>query len=487
MRSSHLQIHAIPVEIPTNRDVTLNVRSLSGAQMQWHEVPVLAVEASQPNAASNIFHRHKIAVASLNFNGPAEFRVTYKTTSVQSAVIRPLSRKIEAVIESQRVVTFTLEQPQDVMLEPNGNKWQAIHICVNSIDTKAPTCDTESIWFFGPGLNRGSAYKYVTEGDGVNLNVPSGRSVYLAPGAFITCRLNFINVSDCSVRGHGYIYSPEGGHSHREHSGAIHMSRATNVKVEGVISIGANGFTISSGECRNVHIDRYRAFSSVGNGDGIDFFCSSDILIENCFLRTSDDCIALYSHRWDWYGDSNNITIRDCVLLPDMAHAINVGTHGNPPKPETTSNVRVSNIDILDHEENQVWYQGAIALNAADMNVLRDMLFDGIRVERITRGQVVNIRTMQNAMWTTAPGQRVQNVTIKNLEVTASSSSTVNPSMILGFDKDHPVEDIIFENLKIGNQVIHQDMQKPKWYMVADLVPLFANEHVNRLRFIQST
>src|SRR3546814_5286006 len=46
-------------------------------------------------------------------------------------------------------------------------------------------------------------------------------------------------------------------------------------------------------------------------------------------------------------------SIRNCVLLPDIAHPINMGTHGNPDKPETTSNVHISNIDILDHRSEE--------------------------------------------------------------------------------------------------------------------------------------
>jgi len=262
------------------------------------------------------------------------------------------------------------------------------------------------------------------------------------------------------------------------------MSRATNIRVEGVTSLGANGFSLSAGECHDVTIDRYRSFSYAGNGDGISIFCSTRITIQNCFLRNSDDNIALYSHRWDWYGDSNDIVIHNCVLLPDIAHAINMGTHGNPAKPETTSNVTIRNIDILDHGENQTWYQGCIAINAADMNLFQDIHIENVRVERITRGQLFNVRVMQNGMWTTAPGRAIRNVTFKDVELNMNESNVVNPSMILGYSQDQQVENITFENLKIGNLIIHEGMAKPGWYMVSDLVPLFANEHVNGVRFI---
>lgn len=478
---SCFKVYDCPPGVSTNQDFKVEVRPTQDYTQQWTLIPSYAIEVASANIASNDFHRYTVALASFDLIGHVRIRVTYTASPVHSAVIRPLSLGIEPELEENQITLFTLDKARDVMLELNGNKWKALHLLINSIENNSPTEDTEDLWYFAPGINQGSAYARVT--DGVNLMVPSGKTVYLAGGAFITCRLNFVDVSNSAVRGHGFILGPKGGYTYREHGGAIHMSYAKNIRVEGVTSIGANGFSLSVGECHNVLIDRYRSFSYAGNGDGIDIFCSTGITIQNCFLRNSDDTIALYSHRWDWHGDSKDVVIRDCVLLPDVAHAINMGTHGNPTQPETTSNVKIRNIDILDHDENQLWYQGCIAINAADMNLFQDIHIENVRVERITRGQLFNIRVMKNEMWTTAPGRSIRNVTFKNVELMAGNSGQVNPSMILGYDVDRKVENITFENLKIGGDIIHEEIEKPRWYMVSDLVPLFANEHVQNLKF----
>jgi hypothetical protein len=160
-----------------------------------------------------------------------------------------------------------------------------------------------------------------------------------------------------------------------------------------------------------------------------------------------------------------------------------VGTHGNPEKPETFSNIHISDIDILDHCENQLWYQGCISINAGDENLVQDVLVENVRVEKITKGQLFNIRVMKNAMWTTAPGRGVKNVTLRNIELDTERSETVNPSQILGFDTNRRVENVTVENLKIGGKYIYDGMVKPRWYMVSDFVPLFVNEHVGSLVF----
>ncbi|KAK1621918.1 glycoside hydrolase family 28 protein [Colletotrichum phormii] len=437
MASESIEIYEAPSGLPLNRDFIVEARPLVESRddpQQWRSVPAYAVDVANANTTRNAFDRHTVALASFDSSAPTTVRVKYKASAIETVAIRPLSLGITAQVENDTIV-FNLDQPRDVMIELNGDKWKALHLLTNQIDKDAPTADSEDIWYFGPGINQGSAYSKVT--DGVNLMVPSGKTVYLAGGAFITCRLNFIDVFNSSVKGHGFILGPEG-------------------------------------ECKNVLVNRYRSFSFAGNGDGVDFFCSSDITIENCFLRNSDDTIALYSHRWDWYGDSKNITIRNCVLLPDIAHAINMGTHGNPTKPETTSHVHISNIDILDHEENQLWYQGCIAINAADENLLHDIHIQDVRVEKITKGQLINIRVMKNAMWTTASGRVVHDVHVKNMSVKLQGSKVVNPSMIMGYNQDRMVKNVTFENLR------------PKCYMVEDFVPLFVNEHVEGVKFSKS-
>ncbi|KAF6799468.1 glycoside hydrolase family protein [Colletotrichum sojae] len=437
--SQALKVYDNPPGITISGDLVIETRPTPPGDedvQPWSRVPAYAVEVANANITRNAFNRHTVALASFDLRGPVTVRVKYTAGTVKKAAIRPHSLGIPASVEGDEI-TFSLDRARDVMLEITGYKWKAVHLLVNTINANAPTHDTDDIWYFGPGINQGSAYSKIN--DGVNLMVRSGKTVYLAGGAFITW----------------------------------------------VTSIGANGFSLSAGEGSNVHTDRYWSFSFAGNGDGIDFFCSSDITIENCFLGNSDDTIALYSHRWDWYGDSKNITIRNCVLLPDIAHAINMGTHGNPAKPDTTSNIRISNIDILDHEENQLWYQGCIAINAADENLFHDIRIEDVRVERITRGQLFNIRVMQNSMWTTTPGRGIRDVVFKNVSLSMDDSKVVNPSMMLGYDQARQVENVTFENPQIGDRVIHEEMEKPRWYMVSDLVPVFANEHVKGLKFAQ--
>ncbi len=119
-------------------------------------------------------------------------------------------------------------------------------------------------------------------------------------------------------------------------------------------------------------------------GDGIDLMCCRDVLIDNVFMRNSDDCIALYNHRWNWWGGSGNITVQNAVLWADIAHPINIGGHGDPESPvgEVMENLTFRRqIDILEHDEDDVPYQGCMAIDCGDKNLVRNVLFEDIRVE----------------------------------------------------------------------------------------------------------
>ncbi|KAK7179405.1 pectin lyase-like protein [Paraphaeosphaeria sporulosa] len=452
----------------------------------WVPATAYTTRVADVDTTRNEFNTYPVAVASLSVTPRRNLhlRICYKAGQVETASVLPASHNIVPTIEGN-TITFSLDRALDLMLEINGDKWQALHLLVNTIDDGDPKGDEEGVWYFGPGVNKSSATEKISDG---MLVVPSNTTVYLARDAFVTAQIVFANVENSAIKGPGFIcrddYDASLSSRPRELAGgAILIERSRNILVQQVTSLRSFGFSLPIGQGRDIHIDCYRSFSSHGNGDGIDLFCCQHIVIENCFLRNSDDTIAIYGHRWEYQGDTEDIRIRNCTLLPDIAHPIQIGTHGHPEVPETLSNIHISNIDILDHSENQLWYQGCIAINAGDANLVQDILVENVRVERITRGQLFNIRVMKNAMWTTAPGLGIRNVTFRNIEFNLDKSKTVNPSQILGFDASRPVENVTFENLKVGGSLIHDHMSKPRWYLTSDFIPMFVNEHANNVTF----
>ncbi|MGO4270710.1 glycosyl hydrolase family 28 protein [Paenibacillus sp. TAF58] len=159
------------------------------------------------------------------------------------------------------------------------------------------------------------------------------------------------------------------------------------ITVEGITIVDPPHYSIYLGSSEHVQIRNFKAFSTRGWSDGIDIMACFHIDIEDIFMRNSDDCIAVYGTRWDFYGDTRYVTVRNSVLWADVAHPIMMGTHGDHHKDgDTIEHIRFENIDILEHHEPQENYWGAMAINAGDLNTIRHVTFEDIRVEEFELG-----------------------------------------------------------------------------------------------------
>lgn len=106
--------------------------------------------------------------------------------------------------------------------------------------------------------------------------------------------------------------------------------------------------------------------------------------------------------------------------------------------------------------EKQIDYQGCMAINAGDENLIRNILFEDIRIEDIT---------------------------FRNVSYNGSGDEM---SVIYGYSEDRKVKNIRFENLVINGQVISDDMPgKPKWYKTGDMCRFLVGEHVENIQFVK--
>ncbi|MBV9183048.1 MAG: glycoside hydrolase family 28 protein [Acidobacteria bacterium] len=77
----------------------------------------------------------------------------------------------------------------------------------------------------------------------------------------------------------------------------IQPYRSKNVLIEGVTLLGSPMWNVHPVLSTNVIIRGLTIRSAGPNTDGCDPECSSDVLIEDCFFSTGDDCIAIKSGR----------------------------------------------------------------------------------------------------------------------------------------------------------------------------------------------
>jgi hypothetical protein len=454
VQAQQLAAYPAPTGAELNPDFTTKVRLVNG---NWENLPNYQVKVDR--AAEG---KHNVELASMSyfdFSGEVEITVTYNGGSIQTARIRPLFCNIQPEINGN-TLTFKLNQPRNLSIEVNGDIFHNLHLFANPVDNFKPDKEDKNLIYFGAGIH--------TPEKGSRFVIPSGKTVYVAGGAVLKGQISINNVRDVKVLGRGIIdiAVKEG----------IRIEKSKNVYVEGVTLT-----QIPVGNCDSVFINNVKSISYYGWGDGMNVFASNNVHYENVFCRNSDDCHTVYATRKGFVGGCKNITMKNSTLWADVAHPIQIGTHGNTEKPDVIENCYYSNIDILDHNEKQIDYQGCLSLNAGDSNFIRDVLFQDIRIEDFREGQLVNLRVFYNTKYCTSPGRGIENVKFKNITYNGNNA---NISIIAGYDNERKAKNITFENLVINGVHIYDTMPaKPAWFQTGDMARIFVGEHVENVVF----
>ncbi|SEO07272.1 Glycosyl hydrolase family 49 [Mucilaginibacter gossypiicola] len=469
---AQLITYTAPTGAGLNTDYTVKVRQKSGP---WQSVPVYAATVADVVNMKSEFK--KTSFAYFDFSGEVEVAVTYNRGPIENARIRPVGFGIIPK-HNKKNLTFLLKEPKYISVEVNGDIFHNLQLFGNPLEiTKPSTLDTNVI-YFGPGIHVAGIIK-----------PKSNQTVYIAGGAIVQGQILINKVQHVRVTGRGILTQlPVAGNkvtqsrqgAAKSRNDQLTINYSSDIEVEG-ITVLPHKYSICMGQVNKVNISNFKSISFEGNADGIDVFCSSNVAINNIFMRNSDDCIALYGHRWNFYGNVDNVSVKNAVLWADIAHPILAGTHGDPEHPDTLRKLSFKNIDILEQHEHQVDYQGCLALNAGDSNLIEEVSFEDIRIEDFREGQLLNLRVMFNHKYNTAAGFGIRNVLFKNIRYNGSHA---NLSVIAGYNETRNIRNVTFENLSINGLVIADDMAgKPVYYKTSDMGRIFISEHADNIIF----
>ena len=421
------QLKTYPVGLhtgmPHNDDYTVRVRMLGGEWQDVFEYKV-QVDLDKPQDASMV---------QFDMGSPVEVMVKKNNGTVREVAIRPLNNNI-ACRQVQNAVFFTLDKPQNLSVEFNGDRLHNLHLFANPMEEEVYSEEAKGVMFFGPGIHRPKDLP------NNQIRIPSNTTVYLAPGAVLKAKLLVDNAENVRIIGRGILDHPVRG---------IEITDAKNVLIDGITVVNPEHYTVFGGGSSEIVIRNLKTFSCKSWSDGIDMMCCRKVLVDNVFLRTGDDCIALYNHRWNWWGGSSYITVRNSVLWADVAHPINVGGHGDPDSltGEVIENLTFHNIDILEHDEDDPLYQGCMTVDCGDKNWVRNVLFEDIRVENIQEGRLFYVKVRFNPKYDKQPGNGIEGITFRNITYTGVGE---NASLVQGLDKNRCVRNVVFDSIMIN-------------------------------------
>ncbi len=444
-----LRIYPVPKGAVLQEDYCLRIRSVGTED--WQELRTYRVKVDM----------HDVRCASMayfDFSGKVEVEITFpKFYTVYRVDIRPLSLGIRPEIEPKRI-TFVLDKPVNLSVEVNRDRFHNLHLFAGALE-ELPDKAGDNVLTVSGSLERPGFL-----GDEVSRQLeamPEGRMLYVEPGIYY--------IGECIWRlpSHTHIYLEGGavliGGLALEHGEGLHISgrgilyladfarfssingirlnHSRDIVIENLIFINPPHYTVSLGGCENVTLRSLKSFSCEGWSDGLDMMSCRKILAEGCFLRTSDDCVAIYGSRWDNYGGSREVTVRNMTLWADVAHPTMIGVHGDHREEgDVIEEVLFENIDVLEHHEFQPGYLGVLAINAGDKNLVRNVTYRDIRIEPFEHGKVLDFQVKWNKDYNPAPGRGIRNILLENVQVITGDGE--EPSVIAGYSGEFPVEDV---------------------------------------------
>ncbi len=437
-------------------------------QKEWTRIDTYMAKVNAP--FGNGKHKvSEISYAFFDFTGDVFVRVVCKHKKYKTARIRPDYRGTIANVQNDSTVQFLLFQPENVSVEFDGDITNNLLLFTSKPAVSREQAEKEAkksgrrFVYYAPGLYSEDV-----------IPVPSNTTLYLAGGSYFKGTFAIEDAENVSILGRG-IARPERGYE------GCHVHRSKNVLIDGLILN-----TCPVGGSDGVTLHDVRSISHPQWGDGLNVFASSNVLYDRVFCRNSDDCTTAYATRKDFEGSVRNVRMRNSTLWADVAHPIFIGLHGaaagpHPERRDTIENLVYENIDILCQSEPQVDYQGCLAINCGDNNLVRRVTFDNIRIEQIHQGSILQVKVGWNQKYCQAPGAGVEDITFRNIRYYGEQPYM---SVITGYDAQHKVKNVTFEGLKINGRQIYDEMPgKPKWYATADYVPMFVGSHVENLKF----
>ena len=218
--------------------------------------------------------------------------------------------------------------------------------------------------------------------------------------------------------------------------------RCKNILIEGVTIKNAPMWLIHPVLCENVTIRNVKVISHGPNSDGCDPEACKNVIIEDCYFNTGDDCIALKSGRnHDGFIKGipcENIVIRNCEMK-DGHGGVVIGS-------EISGGAK--NIFAEKCKMNSPNLERAIRIKT---NKARGGIIEKIYVRDIDVGEV-SIGVIVFNMNYKSDGEPFEKIPVlRDVYISNITSKSSPRGMIITGLKDSPVTNVKFENVDMMN------------------------------------
>lgn len=388
--------------------------------------------------------------------------------------VRPKRADIECS-DAGGVITLNIKKPQYFVIEfDNGN---VLHVLEDKIKEYKAQGD---VIYFGKGIH-----------DAGVIELKSNQTLFIDEGAVVYACVHARDAENIKIIGTGILDNSKnkevilhevktgGGFfdvQNAERQDTIRFEYCNNIVIDGITIRDSLEYNISPILCRDISVSNVKIIGCWRyNSDGIDPHGCVNVHIDNCFIRTFDDSICVKSfseeyadereHNGQTYYVTDNFLAENCVIWNDWGKCLEVGVD---TQSDEIKNIIFRNCDII--------HAAAVALDVANMDYgeQKNILFEDIYIEadKIHQPPVTQETdemefpynpksdflplamqcTIENHNeYSRGKAERGQlhDVTFKNIFI---SAKRMPPCKFLGYDSEHMVKNITFENIVVNGE-----------------------------------
>lgn len=390
------------------------------------KVPVYTARVLDPPFAGKEWdYGGPYAFANFDMDGRGTVRITAKR-DLRNTVVRPQSPDVNLKVLDDHTISLTFQKPRKVSVEPDGKRGPLL-LFANPLEKNPPKPGDTNIIYFGPGIHEAGLVK-----------AGSGQTVYLAGGAVVKGAVA-AQGTNIQILGRGILDGAE----YEWRKGPANFTLGivgTNVTVDGITIRGSSHWTLVPRASRDVTVHNVKICGGrVQNDDGINPCNSQNVHIEDCFIRTDDDCVAMKG--LDLKTPDNNvenIVVENCTLWCDRARIFLLG---HESRAAFMRNIRLRNLEIIHYSMTP------FLLEPGEEMRLEDVRIENVRLHGEGQNDIARLRpTVNQYMQNKVPGH-VRDVRFKDVGVYGSAG---NYQMRLeGADAEHLVRDVTLENVSV--------------------------------------
>lgn len=354
--------------------------------------------------------------------------------------IRPLRHGIKPEIEGRKL-RLKLNAPIFLQIEIAG--FPLLYLYALPPAAEAPR---------GPHVKRFEGGKIHEVG---LLALESDEVCWIEAGAVVRGSIRAAGASGVLIGGYGVLEGgiwPERGEHRRK---AIVLEFCTDCRVENILMLSPSSWMVVLGNCDGAEVSGVRQIADDVSSDGVDIVGSRNVQITGCMLHNGDDNIAIKAlnhnpgqNDEEWHGTVENVLVKSCVFY--NIHGGSAMEIGYETSTDHIRNIRFEDIDVLAVHN----YGSVFGIHTGDRALVENITWEDIRVEH-HYDKLVDIRVLWSRWNRDQERGRIRNLVFRKIRaVQIPPNVGYTLSVIAGYDADHPVTDVLFEDFVLGDRRI---------------------------------